>query len=197
MRLSNKIAIISIIAIIALIGAGFATWTFATSVDSSIDDISGGAHAAIEADNVVIKNATGTATVSTLYIICDSPSDEGIYWSTTNDSTAAANKITQIKLIGSVNEDDNDVLDFSTYTGTFSCSFAGVSTGTWVNVPSISLSQNVTSTTKNADVEYLYTLPTLTYKAVPTDVSEVNALQAEVNALDLTITFSFSVSSVA
>jgi len=197
MRLSNKIAIISIIAIIALIGAGFATWTFATSVDSSIDDISGGAHAAIEANNVVIKNAAGTATISTLYIICDSPSDEGIYWSTTNDSTAAANKITQIKLIGSVNEDDNDVLDFSTYTGTFSCSFAGVSTGTWVNVPSISLSQNVTSESKNADVEYLYTLPTLTYKAVPTSVSEVNSLQTEVNALDLTITFSFSVSSVA
>lgn len=197
MNLKGKIAIITIIAIIAVIGAGFATWTFTTAVDADIDNISGAAHAAIEANNVQVKTADGSAVVSTLYIICDSPSDEGIYWSTTNDSTAASHKITQVKLIGSVNEDDLDILDFSTYTGTFTCSFAGVSTGTWVNVPSISLDQDVVSASKNANVEYLYTLPTLTYKVVPTDVSEVEALQAEVSALDLTITFSFNVDSVA
>ena len=197
MKLTSKILAIALIAIVTLVGAGFAAWTFTTAVDTDIDNISGAAHAAIEANNVEVKTADGSATVSTLYIICDSPDGEGIYWSTTNDTTAPSHKITQVKLIGSVNEDDFDILDFSTYTGTFTCSFAGVSTGTWVNVPSISLDQDVVSSSKNANVEYLYTLPTLTYKVVPTSVAEVEALQTEVNALDLTITFSFNVDSVA
>lgn len=197
MKLRNKIAIITLVAIIALVGAGFATWAFTTSVDDSVAGISGGAHAAIEAENVQIKKADGSAVISNLYIICDSPDGEGIYWSTTNDSTAPANKITQVKLVGSVNEDDFDVLDFATYVGNFSCSFAGVSTGTWVNVPAIALDADVASTGKNTDVEYLFTLPTLTYKTVPTSVAEVEALQTEVNALNLTITFSFKVDSVA
>ena len=197
MKLRSKIAIITVIALVAVIGAGFATWAFTATVDTDIDNISGAAHATIEADNVQVKTADGSSAITTLYIICDSPDDEGIYWSTTNDSTAAANKITQVKLIGSVNEEDLDILDFSTYTGTFTCSFAGVSSATWVSVPAIALDQDVTSASKNANVEYLYTLPTLTYKAVPTSVAEVEALQTEVNALDLTITFSFNVDSVA
>jgi len=40
-------------------------------------------------------------------------------------------------------------------------------------------------------------LPALNYIVVPTNVSEVNALEAEVNALNLTITFGFAVKSVA
>ena len=197
MKLTGKILILALIAMVVFVGAGFAAWTFTNSVDADIDNVSGAAHAAIEANNVQVKSADGSTAVSTLYIICDSPDGEGIYWSTTNDATAPSHKITQVKLIGSVNEDDFDVLDFSTYTGTFTCSFAGVSTGTWVNVPSISLDQDVVSASKNANVEYLYTLPTLTYKVVPTSVAEVEALQTEVNALDLTITFSFNVDSVA
>lgn len=198
MNLKGKIILIALITIIALVGAGFATWTFTTAVDADIDHVSGAAHAAIEANGLQVKSADGSTTISTLYIICDSPSDEGIYWSTTNDSTAAAHKITQVKLIGSVNEDDFDVLDFSTYTGTFTASMTGApNSTTWVNVPTITLDQDVVSASKNANVEYLYTLPTLTYKAVPSSVAEVEALQTEVNAFDLTITFSFSVDSVA
>lgn len=197
MNLKGKIVLITIITIIALVGVGFASWTITTSADSNIGGVSGVVTAAIEAEGVQVKTADGSATVSALYIICDSPSGHGIYWSTTNDATAYDNKITQIKLVGSVNEDDNDIADIAKYTGTFSCSFAGVSTATWINVPAIAINEDVVSLSKNADVEYTYTLPTLTYKTVPNTVAKVNALETEVNALNLTITFSFSVKSVS
>ncbi len=197
MNLKGKIVLITVITIIAIVGVGFATWTFTNSVNESVSGITGEATAAIEAQGVQVKTADGSATVSALYIICDSPTTgNGIYWSTTNDSTAYANRITQVKLIGSVNEDDNDILDFSTYVGNFSCSFAAVN-GTWVNIAALAVDHDETSLSKNADVEYVVNLPALSYAAVPADVSEVNALETEVNALSLTITFSFEVKSVA
>ena len=197
MNLKSKIILITIIAIISLVGVGFATWTFTSSVSDSVSAISGVATAAIEAQNVEVKTSDGSADVTTLYIICDQPTTgNGIYWSTTNDSTAYANRITQVKLIGSVNEDDNDILDFATYVGNFSCSFTAVS-GTYVSVAALSLDQDVTSTTKNANVECLVTLPALSYATTPTDVAGVNALETEVNALNLTLTFNFQVKSVA
>lgn len=197
MNLKSKIILITLVTIIALVGVGFATWTFTTSVNTDIDNINGAATAAIEANNVQVKTADGSATVSALYIICDSPTTgNGIYWSTTNDSTAAANAITQVKLIGSVNEDDNDILDFTTYVGNFSCTFAAVS-GTYVSVAALNLDQDVTSTSKNANVEYTVNLPALSYATTPTDVAGVNALETEVNALNLTLTFNFEVKSVA
>lgn len=197
MNLRNKIILITIVTIIALVGVGFATWTFTNSVTESVSAISGAATAAIEANNVQVKTADGSATVSALYIICDSPTTgHGIYWSTTNDTTAFANKIEQVKLIGSVNEDDNDILDFATYVGNFSCTFAAVS-GTYVSVAALAIDHNETSESKNADVEYVINLPALSYATTPTDVAGVNALETEVNALNLTLTFNFEVKSVA
>lgn len=197
MNLRNKIILITIVTIIALVGVGFATWTFTNSVTESVSAISGAVTAAIEAKNVEVKTADGSATVSALYIICDSPTTgHGIYWSTTNDTTAFANKIEQVKLIGSVNEDDNDILDFTTYVGNFSCTFAAVS-GTYVSVAALAIDHNETSESKNADVEYVINLPALSYATTPTDVAGVNALETEVNALNLTLTFNFEVKSVA
>ena len=193
MSLKSAIVIITLVTIVALVGVGFATWTFDTTADAEIEDVTGKATAAIEASNLVVKNAAGTAVVSALYIICDKPGEGGIYWSTTADGS---NPISQVKLIGSVNEDDNDILDFDTYTGTFTASMTGApNSTTWINLPSFSLNQDVESESKNANVEYSYDLPTLTYKVTPASVADVNALQTEVNALDLTITFSFSVTA--
>ena len=196
MNLRNKIVIITLIAIVALMGVGYATWTFTTAQTEDVN-ISSAAYAAIEANNVQVKTADGNTDVTTLYIICDQPSGHGIYWSTTNDATAYDNMITQVKLIGVVNEDDNDYLDFEKYTGNFSCSYAGVSTLTYVDVPAFALNQDVESESANANVTYNYTLPALTYKTTPANVAQVNAMLDEVNALSIQITFSFSVKSVA
>lgn len=66
-----------------------------------------------------------------------------------------------------------------------------------MNVAALAVDHDETSLSKDADVEYVINLPVLTYTAVPANVSEVNALEAEVNALDLTLTFNFEVKSVA
>ena len=194
MNLKGKIVIITLVAIVALVGVGFATWTFTNSVSGNTP-VSGNATAAIEANAVQVKNAAGTADVTNLYIICDSQAGNGIYWSTTADGS---DPITQLKLVGSVNEDDNDIVDFSKYTGTFTSSIEGVpDSTTWINIASFTvLNTDVESTSKNADVAYNYTLPALTYKDVPENVAEVDALETEVNAIHITITFSFSVKSV-
>ena len=196
MSLKTTIVIIALIAIVSLVGVGFATWTFTTPTDGDVG-VTAGAYAAIEADNVEVTTADGLTTIDTLYIICDQPSTgHGIFWSTTNDSTAFANQITQIKLIGSVNEDDNDILDFIKYTGTFTCSFDGDDTLTYFDVPAIDIDEDVTSTGKDTTVEYLYTLPSLTYKDTPESVDEVNEMLTAVNDLSITITFSFKVKEV-
>ena len=194
MNLKGKIVIITLVAIVALVGVGFATFTFTNSVNDSAA-ISGNVAAAIEAQSVEVKNAEGTADVTNLYIICSSQAANGIYWSTTADGS---NQITQVKLIGSVNEDDNDFVDFTKYTGTFTSSVTGApESTTWINIASFAtLNADVESTSKNANVEYLYSLPALSYKDVPENVEEVNALETEVNAISITITFTFSVKSV-
>ena len=192
MNLRSKIVIITLMAVVAIVGVGYATWTFNTEATGNVDVTATG-FAAIEANNVQVKNATGTADVTVLYIVCEKPGEGGIYWSTAADGSA---KITQIKLIGVVNEDDNDKLDFTKYTGTFTCDFAGDNTLTYFNIPAISINEDVESASKNANVEYLYTLPTLSYKDAPESVAEVNEMLAEVNNKSIEITFSFAVKSV-
>ncbi len=194
MNLKGKIVIITLVAIVALVGVGFATFTFTNSVNDSAA-ISGNVAAAIEAQSVEVKNAEGTADVTNLYIICSSQAANGIYWSTTADGS---NQITQVKLIGSVNEDDNDFVDFTKYTGTFTSSVTGApESTTWINIASFTtLNKDAESTSKNAPVECYYTLPALSYKQVPNSVAQVNLLETEVEAINITITFNFSVKSV-
>ena len=193
MKLRSKILIITVMAVVALMGVGYATWTFTTAKTENVN-VAGTAFAAIEAQNVQIKNADGSADVTTLYIICAKPEEDGIYWSTKADGS---NQITQIKLIGSVNEDDLGNLDFDTYTGTFSCAYAGNSTLKYVNIPAFALAEDVESEGKDTDVEYLYTLPALSYNKTPENVAEVQAMYAEVSALSIEIQFSFNVKAVA
>ena len=195
MSLKTTIVIIALIAIVSLVGVGFATWTFtepANSVD--IDNVTGKVAAAIKAESVEVTKLDGTTAVTALYIICKSQSEGGVFWSTTADGS---DKITQIKLTGSVEEEDNDFLDFSTYTGTFTISCDGATGGDWLEVAAINENHDVPSSGKNTDVFYTYTLPGLSYAAVPSGVDEVAALRSEVNAFDLTITFGFYVKDVA
>lgn len=201
MTLKNKLAIITAASALAFTGVGFAAWAFTKTVNADLP-VAGEATAAIEADGLVVKS--GANEISNLYLICDAPSGEtglvagnGIYWSTEN-SNDYSKAITTVTLVGSVTEDDNDILDFTTYTGHFASTATSAVTGTWVNIAATSaLDTTVVSVSKDADVEYIWTLPTPSYAAVPTSVAEVNELEAEVNALSLTFSFTFNVQSVA
>lgn len=201
MKLRIKLFIITLLAMFAFVGVGFAAWTFTKTVDADDVAATGLATAAIEAHDLVVKNADESAVVTQLYIICDAPSGQsglvagqGIYWAT---DAAGANPITQLVLIGSVTEDDNDIADISQYVGTFTGGAITAINGTWVNVAAASaLNQDVTSTGKDNAVKYTYTLPALSYADVPESVAEVDALETEVNAISITIEFHFNVKSV-
>lgn len=200
MKLRNKLGIITAISMLLFAGIGFASWTFTKSESESalVDDK---VTAAIEASGLSVEDGSGNA-VSSLYLICDAPSGQsglvagnGIYWSTQADGS---DTISSLTLIGSVNEADEDILDFSTYTGHFASTATSAVSGTWVNIASTSaLSQDVVSASKNADVSTSFTLPTPSYAQVPTSVAEVSLLQAEVSAISLTFSFEFNVVSVA
>lgn len=200
MKLRNKIAAITAAAMLAFTGVGFAAWAFTKTESASVEHITGKVTAAIEASGLRVTD--GTNDITGLYLICDAPSGQaglvagdGIYWATDDQGT---NPISSLTLIGSVTEDDNDIADISTYVGTFKSTATSAVTGNWVNIAATTaLDQDVTSASKDADVQYVWTLPAVEYVAVPTSVTEVNALETEVNALDLTFAFTFNVKSVA
>ena len=196
MSLKSAIVIITLITIVSLVGVGFATWTFDSEVEGNVSGISGYATAAIEAENLEVKNSAGTATVSTLYIICDSPDDHGIYWSTTNDSTALANQITQLQLVGTVNVEDHDIVDYSAYKGTFTCTFDEYTTSTYIKIAAVSFEEEATSSGAHSNITCNFTLPALSYLTTPSSMTEVDDLQAEANAIAVTFTFTFAVTGV-
>lgn len=202
MKLRNKLAIVSCLSSMAFVGAGFAAWAFTKSVSDSAS-AQGKATAAIEASGLSVQDGAGN-DVATLYLICDAPAGQtgliagnGIYWSTEN-SNDPSKAITELKLVGSVVEHDEDILDFSTYTGHFASTATTAIDGTYVDIPAtVALDANVVSASKDVDVEYVWTLPVPAYDTIPTDVAGVDALKAEVNAISLTFNFSFNVASVA
>ena len=207
MKLRNKIAAITGAATLAFAGIGFAAWTFTKSVNNNDADVTGQVTAAIEAEGLAVEDGSGNA-VAGLYLICDAPTSaelsaasvtgllpsQGIYWSTQADGSDV---ITQLTLIGSVNEEDNDIADISTYDGHFASTATGAVAGSWVNIAATSaLDATVTSTTASADVEYVWTLPAVSYADSTESVAEVDLLEAEVDGLSLTFAFSFNVAAI-
>ena len=201
MKLRNKLAIISGAATLAFAGVGFAAWGFTKTVGANVS-VEPQVTAAIEASNLKVEDGAGHE-ITALYLVCDAPTGQtgllpgnGIYWSTEN-SNDVSKKITSLKLVGSVEEDDNDIADIETYDGHFASTATAAVNGTWVNIAAAAaLNETVESTSKNADVEYVWNLPAVEYAQIPTSVSEVNSLQAEVAALSLTFAFTFNVSAI-
>ena len=200
MKLRNKIAAITAASMLAFAGVGFAAWTFTKSVNDSAS-IQGKVTAAIEAQGLAVQDGAGN-DVTALYLICDAPSGtaglvagDGIYWSTQADGS---DTITTLTLIGSVTEADYDIGDINTYVGHFASTATNAVNGTYVGIAATTaLDQTVNSTSKNADVEYVWTLPAVSYNTVPSSVAQVALLQAEVAALELTFSFTFNVQSIA
>ena len=202
MKLRNKLALVSSLASLSLVGTGFAAWAFTKSVNDSATTTAK-ATAAIEASGLSVKDASGN-DVGALYLICDAPSGQaglvagnGIYWST-EDSNDHSKAITTLRLVGSVTEHDEDIVDFSTYVGHFASTATSAIDGEYVDIPATSaLDVTVASESKNGDVEYVWTLPVPAYDSIPTNVAEVDLLKAEVGAIDLSFGFTFNVVSVA
>lgn len=200
MKLRNKIAAITAASMLAFAGVGFAAWTFTKTVNDSAS-IQGKVTAAIEAFGLAVQDGAGN-DVTGLYIICDAPAGQtglvagqGIYWSTQADGS---DTITSLTLVGSVTEDDNDIADINTYTGHFASTAFSAVNGAYVGIAAAAaLDTTVVSASASADVQYVWTLPALSYNTIPSSVAQVNLLQAEVAALSLTFSFTFNVQSIA
>ena len=200
MKLRNKIAAITAASMLAFAGVGFAAWTFTKTVNDSAS-IQGKVTAAIEASGLAVQDGAGN-DVTGLYIICDAPAGQtglvagqGIYWSTQADGS---DTITSLTLVGSVTEDDNDIADINTYTGHFASTAFSAVNGAYVGIAAAAaLDTTVVSASASADVQYVWTLPALSYNTIPSSVAQVNLLQAEVAALSLTFSFTFNVQSIA
>ena len=209
MKLKNKIMGIGLAAMLAFTGVGFASWTFTKSVDVDVADATGKVTAAIEAKGLSVEDGSGNA-VTGLYLICDAPTQaeltaasvtgllpgNGLYWSTQADGS---DTITSLTLIGEREYDANDIADINTYVGHFSADAVSAINGTWVNIASVSALDVDSSATAigTSTVSTTWTLPVVSYVDIPESVAEVNALETEVNALDITYSFNFNIKSVA
>ena len=193
MKLKNKLAAITAASMLAFAGVGFASWVFTKQVSEDAP-VTGVVTAAIEAKNV-------TADPAEFYLICDAPigqsglvAGNGIYWSDTEENDGSV--LSTITFTGKVTEDDEDQLDFSKYKGKFVITAEALDT-TYVDIAAVNLTTElITVNSKNGDCEYEYTLPALSYAAVPTSVAQVSAMQAELAAATIKFTVNFNVESV-
>lgn len=196
MNTTKKISLVSTLATASIIGTGYAAWAFQTTVTQDVV-MNSTATATIEAREV-------TVNTSAVYLICDAPADSadqladgnGLYWSTTNDKDACYdNKITTLTLTGKVDENDMNLADINSYTGKFNIKFDAVDT-TYIDIAAVDFTTTVDVAVKDADCTYTYTLPSLTYAAVPTNASEVAEMENELAALtSMKFTVTFSVES--
>lgn len=175
MRLQNKIALIGLLATTALIGTGFAAWTFTNSVQTSDAGATPQIVCAVELNNDFKLYKAGTETeVTELYLICDAPEEGlnalggyGVYWSTTNDETAHDNIISDVYIKGTLNYNDYDVEDLDTVTVKFSTATScSLTTGTYVEFAAATLPADVDVTVSdNAVVQSEdFALPVPSYR---------------------------------
>ncbi len=210
MKLRNKLVIITAIAVIMLIGVGYAAWTFTTAQNANVTvDQNAYVTAAIEASGVkVYKEAACENEITTLYIICDAPTaggtnllaGNGIYFSTANDTTAFANKIETVYLKGTVNYNAEDIADKTTYIGTYTAASEAYN-GTYFTATAMTGGNDTASTEVGTDpaASNAISLPTLAYVAdqIPGNVAAVTTMNEALTSVSITLSFTFAVTSVA
>lgn len=197
MKLKNKLAFITALAMLAFVGVGFAAWVFTNTVTDTAT-VTSKVTCAIQADNVKVYN--GEDEIENLYIIFDAPTTasgnrkagEGIFYSTTADG---ANKITTLRLVGTIVHNENDLhyndssekVEFKvTETNNIPTAQVGFTAG--------SISDSVQDVV-SGDLEYeaVYELPTYTYVSAPTSLSELEAFKIAVSGTTLSLSFTFGI----
>ena len=195
MKLRNKLSIITGAAALAFAGVGFGAWVFQNEVATT--DVNGTPllTCAVELNNdFKLYEAGESEPLSGLYLICDAPATgghatvmagEGVYWSTANDHTAAANKIANVYIKGTLEYDANDIDDLTSVTVTFTDNCT-LTAGTYVQFAAATLPAAVTVTgddlVDGAEVQSAdFALPVPSYKeAINTidTVAKVNTVTA-------------------
>lgn len=201
MRLRLKLFTITLLAMLAFIGIGFAAWTFVS--ERALDDtpVSDKVAVAVELnDDFKLYNAANDSEITALYLICDAPTvatsdylaGEGVYWSTSaNGKDDLGNKlaVTNVYIKGSLNYNAEDgVWPISKVEVTFSADAFSV-TSDYVNFGALTApavqQYNVTS----ADIQSAnFALPSVSYKADALAINSVAGVTAMNTALGVSLT---------
>jgi len=193
MRLQNKIALIGLLASTALIGTGYAAWTFTNAAQTNDAEATQQIVCAVELnDDFKLYNAADHSEISSLYLICDAPSTNintlgghGVYWSTTNDTTSWANKIDNVYIKGTLTYDKNDIAELASVTVTFANGEDyALDEGTYIDFTDATIPNLVVTipsdSANNVEVNSgNFALPTPSYKEAVnsfTSVTEVNGI---------------------
>ena len=200
MKLSNKIALISSVGCLALIGTGFAAWTFTNTVNDSAD-ATAKVTCAIEAEDVKVYN--GAAEIESFYIFFDAPTTaagtrkagEGIFYAS---DEAGAKKITSLTLKGTITHEQEDVHygDGSNKVEFKVTETDQLAATNYVTFAAGSLANDVQNVVSGTDTyEATYTLPTYTYvdAQLPTDVAGVTAMKTAMAGKKLSLAFTFGI----
>lgn len=177
MKLRRTLFIITLFAMLAFIGIGFAAWTFTNEVEQGTDsEATPKIVCAIELnDDFELYNAANDTVISSLYLICDAPASglntlagHGVYWSSVNTTAAWANKIDNVYIKGTLNYNAYDIAEVASVTVTFEVGTNYVLTnGTYVTFAVATLpADKVVNVANNAVVQSAnFSLPVPSYNA--------------------------------
>lgn len=192
MKLTNKLTIITAASMLAFAGVGFAAWVFQNEVQTQDNSGTPQITCAVELNNDFRlyqdvgndDNEANDRLLPALYLVCDAPAavsgimaGNGVFWSTTNDATAYANRVmsSEVYIKGTLNYDGYDIDDLTSVTVSFAQgdNYA-LTNGTYVEFAAATLPADVTvadaALVDNAVVKSAkFTLP------VPSYNSSVNA----------------------
>lgn len=200
MKLRFKLMVITLLAMLAFVGVGFASWTFKNSVSTPNTTIEDKVAVAVELnDNFKLYNAADDLEVTALYLICDAPvaaeadttkylAGEGVYWSTSatgKDGSGNKLAITNVYIKGTLNYDAEDsVWPVTSVTVTFTAGAFSV-TSDYVTFGALTApAAVVVNVANNADVQSAnFALPTVAYTATALAINSVSGVSAMNSAL--------------
>ena len=183
-KLRIKLFVITLLAMLAFVGVGFASWTFQNQVATDAVTATPQIKAAVElSDDFKLYNAVGDAEITNLYLICDAPTSgnsnvlagHGVYWSTSNNlANAYANKIENVYIKGTLNYDANDIADLTSVTVTFTNNCT-LTAGTYVEfgTPAVPAAIPVTIANGLTVQSATFALPVPSYKDAVDDFATV------------------------
>ena len=205
MKLRNKLIAITVIAMLAFIGIGFAAWTFTgvQEVEVAAGNIQDKVAVGIELnDGFKLYNADDDTEVTALYLICDAPTvgvagkylaGQGVYWAT---DAAGANAITDVYIKGTLAKADEDaVLDKATVDVAFTATKS--ITSTYIQFGAFSAIANTTgiAVANNAVVQSAdFALPAVSYVSamIPESIAELTTMNTTLATELSTATLSFT-----
>lgn len=181
-NLRKSLVLTSLFAALALIGTGYASWTFSKDATAS----------ATGNVNVTTVSETGTLTITentTFYLVVDQGKLE---WNTAADGSGTKVTTVSLKYEGDAYVDSNakndEVVDFSvSYTNSVSSYITMTDASTEFS------NDNVTY--KTTAVETVYTLPTLDWATdmKPGNITEYNTMVTAIGTASVSFTFTADV----